>query len=99
MQDLKNNVPHGLSKEDWEAYVDYRTRPDTMAMASRNAQNRGLKKIHHTSGSLSFARRRGYMEEEDDRPVNIKELYEVTHLNKEGNPCNEEAATVMASSC
>jgi hypothetical protein len=59
--------------------------------SSRQNQENGV----HTAGTRSFAVTQRELELELERPVGRVELYVKTHLNKEGLPVNDYAASKM----
>ncbi|KAL2337251.1 hypothetical protein Fmac_011697 [Flemingia macrophylla] len=76
--DLINNVPEGLSMDQWALFVDYRLKPSTMELCNRNREIRKRQTIPHTGGAMALSRRRDNLEKIDEilsqNPENISEI-------------------------
>lgn len=77
---------HGdrVNDEDWDFLVKYWKSPDSEARMQNAKANRGKLKIHHTSGTKSFACAGHEMVDELGHPPRRDELYIKVHTRKNG---------------
>ncbi|PIN00622.1 hypothetical protein CDL12_26876 [Handroanthus impetiginosus] len=89
--ELIDNVPEGVTRDQWAAFVDYRLKPETQAICKKNSINRKKQVEPHTGGSKSNARRRHEMTIEYGRPVGRGMVYLDTHKRKDGSWVSDAA--------
>ncbi|XP_059294540.1 uncharacterized protein LOC132047525 [Lycium ferocissimum] len=92
--EIKNNVPEGIARDQWASFVNYRLRDDTQKMCKTNAENRKKQTVPHTGGSKPNSRRRAEMFAETGRRPGRAQLYLATHKKQDGSYVNEEAKEI-----
>lgn len=83
---MKKRHSGRVNDNDWKFLTNYWMSPDSEVRTQRAKHRRSNVKIHHTSGSKSFARSSYEMGKELGRPPRRDELYIKTHTRKNGVP-------------
>ncbi|CAN6290405.1 unnamed protein product [Urochloa humidicola] len=74
---------------DWDFLIDYWMTPDCENQTKVCKENRGKLRLHHTSGSKSFASSNYELGEKLGRPARRDELFIKTHTRKNGVPSSQ----------
>ncbi|XP_019238163.1 PREDICTED: uncharacterized protein LOC109218265 [Nicotiana attenuata] len=59
--EIMDNVPVGITRDQWTSFVNYHYKEETQNMCKRNAENRKKQTVPHTGGSKPNSRRRAEM--------------------------------------
>nr|XP_033513675.1 uncharacterized protein LOC104102552 [Nicotiana tomentosiformis] len=95
--EIMDNVPVGITRDQWTFFVNYHYKEETQNMCKRNAENRKKQTVPHTGSSKPNSRRRAEMMDETGRKPGRAQLYPATHTKKDGSYVNEEAKEICPS--
>ncbi|RYR32655.1 hypothetical protein Ahy_A10g047189 [Arachis hypogaea] len=93
--EIVENVPVGIQRDQWAAFVDYRLKPSTMKLCRKNKENRSKQIIPHTCGAKPNSRRRHELLLETGEAPSRARMYIETHKRKNGSFVNDEARAVV----
>ncbi|XP_033514628.1 uncharacterized protein [Nicotiana tomentosiformis] len=82
---IMNNVPVGITRDQWTSFVNYRYKEKTHNMCKRNAENQKKQTVPHIGGSKSNSRRKAEMMAETGSKPGRALLYLATHTKKYGS--------------
>ncbi|XP_019252847.1 PREDICTED: uncharacterized protein LOC109231656 [Nicotiana attenuata] len=92
--EIMDNVPVGITRDQWTSFVNYRYKEETQNMCKRNAENRKKQMVPHTGDSKPNSRRRAEMIAEIGSKPGRAQLYLATHTKKNGSYVNKEAKEI-----
>ncbi|KAM3287860.1 hypothetical protein P3S67_021290 [Capsicum chacoense] len=97
INELLNNVPKVINKDQWASYIAYRKRSSTIALCKRNKKIQSKQKNPHTDGSKSLARRRHEIFLTTGVKPSRGQMFLETHKRKDESFVNEEARIIRIS--
>nr|CAD1818042.1 unnamed protein product [Ananas comosus var. bracteatus] len=93
-QQIVNVVPKKIVPQQWVDLVHYWFRKKLYSRIGRTS--RAKHTTPHTTGSMSFARKRQEFEEKNQREPGRIEFFAVTHKSKDGSYINTEASNFVS---
>ncbi|XP_021715340.1 uncharacterized protein LOC110683296 [Chenopodium quinoa] len=83
LDQICNNVPHGITSSNWVKLVKYWDSDKGKDMSECGKKARASQDQFHTSGSKSFAKRQADYEDEHGKKMSLLELWIKTHTGKD----------------
>ncbi|XP_043721067.1 uncharacterized protein LOC122668586 [Telopea speciosissima] len=92
-----NLDPHVMPIEDWDVLLKYWDDEKNKEISEQNKKNKKNQKMHHRTGSTSFAVIREKMRNEnlDKKPPSRMEMFDRTHTPSKGGEMDPESAKTM----
>ncbi|XP_021719140.1 uncharacterized protein LOC110686853 [Chenopodium quinoa] len=84
LDDMCNNVPHGITSSNWVKLVKYWDSDYGKTMSECGKKARASLNQIHTSGSLSFSNQQADYEDEHGKKMSLLALWIKTHAGKDG---------------
>ncbi|XP_031373080.1 uncharacterized protein LOC116188084 isoform X2 [Punica granatum] len=91
------NVPEGISKNDWAAFVSYHDMEETKEKCAKNKCNRAKQVIPHYTGSKSYAQIRAEEAKKDPElrePSQLK-MFRIAYTKKNGSVGSSAAQEIL----